>query len=343
MIAEPLARLLDERPLAAPDVRQVFGLLVDPRAEDADRAALLVALSARPRSRAELIAFAREMRRLARPFDVPRRDRAVDLCGSGGAPNPSFNVSTVAALVVRAAGGRVVKHGNRSRRICGSSDLLEALGLPVTGSAAFARATYGRLGIAFLHAPLFHPATAAVGPVRQRLGVPTIFNRLGPLSNPARPARQVSGAADVGAAAEAADALRGLGVARGITMSSDDGCDEFSPARPTTAFVWDRGSARRLRIRPERLLPREDRRGAWGALPPAAAAEEAERILAGGGGARRGSILLTAGAALWVQGRARDLSGGVARARESLDSGEPERLLGRLRDLATHYGPGAVP
>ncbi len=340
MIADQLARLLEVRPLAPRDVRRAFETLVDPATEDADRAALLVALTVRPRSRNELIAFAREMRRHARPFAVPARDRAIDLCGSGGAPNPSFNVSTVAALVVRAAGGYVVKHGNRSRRICGSSDLLEALGLPVTRSLAFARASYDRLGISFLHAPLYHPETAAVGPVRQRLGVPTIFNRLGPLSNPARPSRQVSGAADVRSAAEAAEALRGLGVARGISMSSDDGCDEFSPGRPTTAFVWDGAPPRRIRVRPERLLPPEDRRGTWGALPPGPAAEEAERILAGGGGARRGSVLLTAGAALWVQGRAPDLVQGVARARDSLDGGEPERLLARLRLLAAHYGPG---
>jgi anthranilate phosphoribosyltransferase len=333
MIGPVLERLLDPAPLGGPDARATLDALLEPAADEADRAALLVALTARGDAPAELVAFAREMRRRAVPFPTGRK-AVVDLCGSGGAETPSFNVSTVSALVVRAAGVPVVKHGNRSRRVCGSSDLLAALGLPVMDSVPFARQSFERLGIAFLHAPLFHPATRAVASTRARLGVPTIFNRLGPLSNPARPRFQVSGVARPSVGPTTARALRDLGVRAGMTMVSDDGSDEFSPRSPTTAFVWSGARMRRLRIQPASFLPPEDRRGPWGPLPPKEAAEETERIVAGGGGARRGSVLLTSGAALWVAGRARSLTEGVAGARAALDGGGAERLLVRLRALA---------
>ncbi len=341
MITDELRRLLEPEPLGPSDARRVFADLIARTTDDGDRAALLVALSAHRRTAEELRLFAEEMRRKARPFAVPRADRAIDLCGSGGARTPSFNVSTVAALVARAAGARVVKHGNRSRRICGSSDLLEALGLPVTTSVAFARASYRRYGIAFLHAPLFHPATASVAAARQRVGIPTIFNRLGPLSNPAQPRFQVSGAADPRAAEEVAEVLRAMGVDHGLTMASEDGCDEFSPVAPTRVVQWSGRKVRKRRLRPETYLPSEDRRGSWGALLPPAARDEAERILAGGGGARRGSVLLTAGSALQVTGLAADLRTGVARATDALDGGAAERLLEDLRSLGERYAPRA--
>ncbi len=337
MTGAVLPRLLDPRPLSRGDVRATFEALIATDADDVDRAAILLALRARGDPPDELAEFAREMRRRALPFPVPSYDHPIDLCGSGGAPRPSFNVSTVSALVVRAAGQPVVKHGNRSRRVCGSSDVLAALGLPVLTSLAFARASYHKFGIAFLHAPLFHPATRAVAAVRRRLGVPTIFNRLGPLSNPARVAGQVTGAVDAPTARSTAEVLRRLGVAHGISMTSDEGCDEFSPQRASTAFVWGPRGVRRRRVHPELVLDAEDRRGPWGELPPPAAAEEVERILAGGGGARRGSVLLTSGAALWVSGKSSSIGAGVKRARQALDSGAAERLLAGLRGLAARY------
>ena len=337
MTAIDLGRLLDPRVLTAREARRAFDALTSETSDDVDRAAILLALSTRGSPPEELAAFAREMRRRAVPFPIPARDRPVDLCGSGGARRPSFNVSTVSAFVVRAAGLPVAKHGNRSRGVCGSSDLLTALGFPVLTSIPFARASYRRYGIAFLHAPLFHPSTRAVAPVRRRLGVPTIFNRLGPLSNPAQVRCQVTGTVDVPTAVTTAAVLRSLGVPRGAAMTSDDGCDEFSPVAPTTAIVWNPSRTHRLRIRPGAFLSADDQRGGWGPLPPPAAAEETERILAGGGGARRGSVLLTSGTALWVAGKARTLRAGVDRAREALDSGGAETVLNQLRALAAGY------
>ena len=330
-----LERLLAPSALAAPEARATFDALLAPEASDTERAAILVALASRREDAVELAEFALEMRRRAVPFPVPPEDRPVDLCGSGGAPRPSYNVSTVSAFVVAAAGVPVVKHGNRSARApSGSSDLLEALGLPVTTRPDLARATYAKFHLAFLHAPLFHPATAVVAPARMLLGFPTIFNRLGPLSNPARVPFQVVGVPDLGTAGRVADAMRRLGVRGGLAMTSSEGCDEFSPHGATLAFRWIAGPPRRLLFRPERYLTAEDRRGDWGPLPPGEAAEEAERILAGGGGARRGSVLLTSGAAIWVSGRAPTLPAGIDRAREALDSGSAEELLGELRELA---------
>ena len=338
MIEEVLGRLLDRRELSAPDVDRTFDALTASTAVDAERTALLVALSARPGSTVELVRFAEALRRRAVPFPVSRRDRAVDLCGSGGAPVPSFNVSTVGAIVVAAAGASVVKHGNRSSRgPCGSSDLLEALGLPVTTSLAFSRVSYRRHRLAFLHAPLYHPATRSVVPARRLVGIPTIFNRLGPLSNPARVPFQVVGVASREAVVPVATALGRLGVARAVAMSSEDGCDEFSPRRPTHFALWDGRRVRTGRLSPERLLEGEERRGEWGALPPPAAAEETRRILAGGGGARRGAVLLTGGVALWVSGRAPSIPRGIAKARESLDDGRADRLLESLERLASRF------
>jgi anthranilate phosphoribosyltransferase len=314
--------------------------LIDPRSGDSRRIALLLALARRRGSAEELTRFVLELQRRAVPFPVPRADRPIDLCGSGGARTPSFNVSTVSAFVVAAAGVPVVKHGNRSSRgLCGSSDLLEALGLPVTESLAFGRATYRRLRLAFLHAPLYHPATRAVAAARRAVGVPTLFNQLGPLSNPAPIAYQLVGVADLETARSAAEVLRNLGRRRAMAVTSTEGCDEFSPRRETRAVVW---TGRRLVARTFRaadLLPSEDRKGEWGALPPPLAAEEARRILAGGGGARRGSVLLTTGAALWLAGATRDLAQGIARARDALDSGRAEALLDEMVALAHRYGP----
>ncbi len=341
-LSRTLSRLLDPATLSPGAARATLAELLGASTSDLERASVLVALAARDLAASELAAFALEMRKRARPFSVPAADRPVDLCGSGGAPRASFNVSTVSAFVVAAAGTPVVKHGNRSARgRCGSSDLLEALGLPVTTSVPFARSSYRRFHLAFLHAPLYHPATRSVAEARRRLGIPTLFNRLGPLSNPARVPYQVVGVPDLATARQVVSAFPALGVRRGVAMTSDEGCDEFSPRSETTAVVWDGSARRTMRVRPSRYLLPEDRRGDWGALPPPAAAAEAERILAGGGGARRGSVLLTSGTAIWVAGRASTLARGVALAREALDDGRAERLLEGLRGLAAGYREAA--
>jgi anthranilate phosphoribosyltransferase len=333
-----LERLHDVRPLSTADAHRTFETLISPRSDDTRRVALLVALARRRLDAGELTRFVRELKQKAVPFPVPPSDHPVDLCGSGGARTPSFNVSTVSAFVVAAAGVPVVKHGNRSSRgLCGSSDLLEALGLPVTTSRAFGSATYRKLRLAFLHAPLYHPATRTVTAARRAIASPTVFNQLGPLSNPANISYQLVGVADLATARNAAEVLRNLGRRRAMALTSSEGCDEFSPRHRTRTVLWTGRSMIGRSVSAADLLPPEDRKGSWGALPAEAAAEEARRILAGGGGARRGSVLLTSGAALWVAGAAARLSAGVERARDTLDSGRAEALLERMRGIGRDY------
>jgi anthranilate phosphoribosyltransferase len=337
---EILDRLLAQQELNARQVRLVVARLVDPSTDDLERAALLVALRAKGETPAEVQAFARELRRRSNAFPVPRADGAVDLCGSGGANTPSFNIGTVSAFVVRAAGVPVAKHGNRSARgsvkgYAGSSDLLEALGLPITTSTGFALESYRRYQLAFLHAPLYHTATSAVVSVRKGLGVPTIFNQLGPLTNPANVPYQVVGCPEPVVAERVAHILPNLGVLAGLAVAGDGGTDEFSPTGISRCVLWSRGRTTHRNIRASELLGPDDRRGSWAPLPAAAAADEANRLLAGGGGARRGSVLLTSGAALWISGRAPNLRAGVELAQLALDSGRAEALLRAMQELAS--------
>jgi anthranilate phosphoribosyltransferase len=341
-----LERLLSHRDLSPREVRTVVARLVDAGTDDLERAAWLVALRAKGETRAEIQAFARELRRRSKAFSGPRADGAVDLCGSGGARTPSFNIGTVSAFVVRAAGVPVAKHGNRSARgslhgYAGSSDLLDALGLPVTTSTEFARESYRRYRLAFLHAPLYHTATTAVMPVRRGLGIPTIFNHLGPLTNPANVPFQVVGCPEPAVAEDVARILPNLGVRAGVAVAGHDGTDEFSPTGSSSCVTWFRGRRARRMVRAADLLEADERKGSWGPLPAPAAADEANRLLAGGGGARRGSILLTSGAALWVSGRAPSLTAGIQRARLALDSGLAESLLRALQGLASQRRWGA--
>jgi anthranilate phosphoribosyltransferase len=334
-----LDKLLAQRELTRPEVRGLVARLIDPSVDDLEKAALLVSLRTKGETRSELHAFARELRARSLVFAGPREAGAVDLCGSGGARTPSYNIGTVSAFVVRAAGVPVAKHGNRSARgaaqgYAGSSDLLEALGLPVTSSRDFARESFRRYGIAFLHAPLYHTATNAVISVRRGLGISTIFNQLGPLTSPAAVSYQVVGCPTFSTAERVAEILPDLGVRAGLAVAGEDGADEFSPKGPSRYIVWAHGRRRRKVLRASDLLDPDDRKGNWGPLPAPRAAAEARRLLAGGGGARRGSILLTSGAALWVVGRAPSLSDGVREAERALDSGAAEALLHTLQDLA---------
>ncbi len=339
MTSKILDRLFARRDLTPGQVRALVGRLVDPTTDDLERAAFLVAIRTKGETPAEVQAFARELRRRSNAFPGPRADGAVDLCGSGGARMPSFNVGTVSAFVVRAAGVPVAKHGNRSARgsvrgYAGSSDLLEALGLPVATSSDFARESYRRYGLAFLHAPLYHTATSAVAAVRRGLGIPTIFNQLGPLTNPANVPFQVVGCPELAVAERVAGILPNLGVRAGLAVTGDNDTDEFSPSGTSHCVLWTGGRRTRRTVRAADYLEPQDRRGSWAPLPASAAAEEASRLLAGGGGARRGSILLTSGAALWISGRAPNLRDGVQRAQEALDSGRAEGLLRALQALA---------
>ena len=177
-------------------------------------------------------------------------------------------------------------------------------------------------------------ASGSVSAARRALGIPTLFNRLGPLCNPAPVRFQVAGAPSPALARTFADVLGRLGVRRGVAMASADGCDEFSPRAPTAAYTWTAAGRRGRTVHPQTYLARRERTGPWTPLAPPQAALETERILRGGNGARRGAVVLTSGIALWLAGTAGSVAEGVTKARAVLDDGRAAAALAELRELA---------
>lgn len=335
-----LAQLQRGEDLAPDDARSLARALIEEDLPEALVGALLSALSSKGESEEEIFAFAQTLRERARAFPGPREAGAVDLCGTGGATRPTFNISTVSAFVVAGAGASVAKHGNASARgPCGSSDLLEALGLPVKTSVAFAEASWREARLAFLHAPLFHTATRRVAPVRRALGTRTIFNLLGPLTSPAAVRFQLVGCLSKPYARSAAATLARVGVERFLLVHGARGADELVPDGP--GWTLGGGStegALRLeegRVDPREYLSRGECRGDLSPLPPVAAAETTRRVLSGKEQeARMGAVLLTSGAALEVSRHARDLAEGVALARAAIEEGRAREKLESLTALS---------
>lgn len=330
-----LEKLLRHEDLSEEEAGTIVELLMGGNLADAQAGGLLAALSSKGETVPELLVFARALRLRSTPFLRETTADALDLCGTGGAPRPTFNVSTVSAFVVAAAGVPVAKHGNVSARgTCGSSDLLEALGLPVRTSISFAEESFRRHHLAFLHAPLYHPATRGVAKLRQALGVRTIFNQLGPLTNPSGVRVQVVGAHSMEYAEHAVQVLLQLGCVRVLGVHGLGGTDEFSPQEPSEVVVGGKGGMERLRVEPPGYLFPEERIGSWAPLPPTEAAGETVRLLQGGMGSRRGAILLTSGAALWLSGKVGDLREGVEVARGAIDSGAAREKMLSLQALS---------
>ncbi len=267
------------------------------------------------------------MRRVA-----TRRSPLLDTCGPGGLGRDLFNVSTAAAIVAAGAGAAVAKHGNRSisSRV-GSADVLAAAGVEVDLEPGRAGRILDEAGLVFLFAPAFHPAMKELGTVRRELGVRTIFNALGPLANPAGAGRQLIGVGRPELARLLADALAALGTERAIVFHSENGLDELTPGVPAFGIEVEEG-----RTRPWRLEADDLRQEAVSvdALAGGDAAENADmlaRLLQGEPGPRREAVLLNAGVALVVEGRARNAAEGYGLARSAVDSGQARRRLECLR------------
>jgi anthranilate phosphoribosyltransferase len=307
----------------------VLAEIMEGRSSDVQTGAFLVALRAKGETVPELVGLARTMRALAAPVRAERAD-LVDTAGTGGGPS-TFNVSTTAALVAAAAGCAVAKHGNRSSTSrCGSAELLEALGVNIELDPGQVGRCIDEVGFGFMFAPRHHSAMAHVVPVRKALAVRTIFNFLGPLTNPAGAGRQLLGVADRGYQETIAEALVGLGSERAMVVSADDGVDELAISSRTRVIeVADRGTEEwYVEAAEYGLQPADLAEVAGGSPEENAAASRA--VLTGGGGPRRDLVLLNAGAAIYVGGRAADLGGGVERAAEAIDSGAAAELLERL-------------
>ena len=291
---------------------------------------LLVALAMKGETVDELVGFARTMRAQAAkvPLAALQGSSLVDTCGTGGDSSNSFNISTVSALVVAGAGGPVAKHGNRSiSSRCGSADVLEALGVNVQLTPEQVGASIESVGIGFLFAPLIHPAMRYAQPVRGELKMRTVFNMLGPLTNPAGAGAQVVGVFDRKLVPMMAEALVGLGLRRGFVVHGSDGLDEITTTGPTLVAEIVGGKVVEGRITPDDFgLPTAQPDDLVGGDREANAAI-AREILAGGPGPKRDIVVANAAAALVAAGRAEDFREGARLAAKSIDSGAALRAL----------------
>ncbi len=315
--------------LTADHASAVLAEIMGGRADAVQTGAFLIALRAKGETVPELVGLARTMRSLATPVSTRRTD-LVDTAGTGGGPS-TFNVSTTAALIAAGAGCAVAKHGNRSSTSrCGSADLLEALGVNIELDAEDVGRCIDEIGFGFMFAPRHHAATAHVMPARKALGVRTIFNFLGPLTNPAGANRQLLGVADRHYQETIAEALVGLGSVRALVVAADDGLDELSIHSPTRVIEVADGRTSEWFVEPGQfgLAPAELEAVAGGSPEENAAAVRA--VLAGEPGPGRDLCLLNAAAAIYVGGLAADLSEGVAKAAAAVDSGAAGNVLERL-------------
>jgi len=329
-----LQRLIDRQDLDGSEVEQFIGDVMDGRAEGPEVAAVLVALRMKGETGVEVAAAARAMRHRAVRVPVSAPDRAVDTCGTGGDGAGTVNISTAAALAAAAAGVPVAKHGNRSvSSRCGSADVLEACGVNLDVAPDGLARMHDELGIAFLFAPRLHPAMAAVMPVRRALAVRTVFNLLGPLTNPAGVRRQVIGVWGSDVIDVVAGALAELGAVHALVVHSDDGLDELSVSAPSSVSeVRDGQVTGRWRVVPGDLgIADQDTR----ALTGGDAEHNAGRLRSILAGEERSAaseaVTLNAAAALYVGGVASDLGEGVEKVRRVLASGV---ALARLEELA---------
>ncbi|WP_292064525.1 anthranilate phosphoribosyltransferase [Brevundimonas sp. UBA7664] len=323
-----LAKLVDGRILSADEAHDFFAACLRGEPTPAQVAAAVTALRIRGETVEEIAAFATAMREAARTLDHPYD--AIDTCGTGGDGQHTFNISTAAALVLAGAGLKVAKHGNRAMSSkSGSSDVLSVLGVNLQATPAQQRRSLDEAGIAFLFAPAYHGAMRHVGPVRAEIGFRTVFNLLGPLSNPAGAKRQVMGVYDPRLLEPLAEVLGRLGATRAWTVHGQ-GLDELTTTGETEVAEWKDGAVRRFTVTPEDAgLPR----ASLDALRGGDAEENAaalRALLDGATGAYRDIVLLNAAAALVVADRAADLAEGAVLAATVIDDGRAARALADL-------------
>ncbi len=330
-----LVRLLEGRTLSEEESSNAFRSIMSGKADHAEIGALLALMATRLPTVDELVGAARVMReRVDRLETGVAPEDLLDTAGTGGAPK-TFNVSTAAAIVAAASGARVAKHGNRSRTGRGSAEVLEALGVDVGAGRETQRACLERAGVCFCFAIHHHPAARHAMPVRKALGFPTLFNLLGPLTNPAGAGRQVMGVYRADFVPIVAEALARLDSVRALVMHSDDGLDEFSLGASNLVAQVDRGSVRAYRVDPAELgltpTPYTDLQARD--LPHAV--ELVRSILSGDErGPAREIVLLNAAAAIHAAGQSDDIESGISIAAQSIDFGDAMRTLETLVEVS---------
>ena len=334
MLEKFIARLVEGQGLSEAEAHEAMGAIMAGQTTDAQIAGFLVALRIKGETVAEIAGCALAMREAATRISVGGLD-VVDTCGTGGTGKGTFYVSSAAALVAAGAGVPIAKHGNRGATShCGSADVLQALGVNIEAEPAVVERCIREAGIGFLFAPALHKAMKyAIGPRRQ-LGVRTVFNILGPLTNPAGARRQVVGVASAALVEPIAGVLKRLGSRRAMVVHSDDGMDEISICDRTLAARLDAESIDIVALTPEDVGLERAARSEIAAADAAQSVKAIHSVLAGEKGARRDIVLLNAGAAVWAGGKADSLTEGVAAAAESVDSGRAQAALERLVRLS---------
>jgi anthranilate phosphoribosyltransferase len=331
-----LHQVTSRRNLNAPEAREAMLVILNGEASTPQVAAFLVALKMKGETAGELTGFARAMRERSQRVEMKLDGVALlDTCGTGGDAASTFNISTVAAFVTAGAGVRVAKHGNRSiSSNCGSADLLEALGIPPTGETLRMRDSIEQIGIGFLFAPAMHTAMRHAQPARLELKMRTVFNLLGPLTNPAGATHQLIGAPSPAAAELMANAMAALGTERTFVVHGSDGMDEVTTTGSTSVFEVRGGAVSEHCWTPEDF---HVRRANGDELAGGDATHNrviAEAILAGDPGPARDIVLVNAAAALMAAGAASNPREGMALAAEAIDSGAAAKKLEALREFA---------
>ena len=335
-----LSMLAARQHLGADEAATAMHVIMSGDATAGQIGAFLLALRTKGETVDEIDGLARTMLGFANEVHPP--GPVIDTCGTGGDRSHTFNISTTAAIVVAGAGVPVAKHGNRAASShCGSADLLEALGVHIDLDARGVERCLEEAGIAFMFAPRFHPAMRHAGPVRGELRVPTVFNFLGPLTNPARPYAQVVGVSDERMLPLMAEVLARRGV-RAKLFRGEDGLDELTTTGISTIYDVKDGGVRETHLDPEDLGLQRAKLGDLAGGTPRESADLVRRLLDGEPGSRRDVVLLNAGAALHVAGFAGSLQEGMATAARSIDDGDAARTLATWVDVSQGAGGTAA-
>ena len=338
-VKDAIIRVVDGQDLSGGEAAAAMREIVEGQATTAQIGALLVGLRMKGETAEEIAGLARVMREYATPVTVS--DDAVDIVGTGGDGAHSFNISTISAFVVAAAGGKVAKHGNRGiTSACGAADILQALDIAIELTPDQVAYSVREAGFGFMFAPLYHPAMKhAIGP-RREIGVRTVFNLLGPITNPAGVRRQLTGVAVPDVAERIARVLALLGSERALVVHGSDGLDEISISAPTVGYLVEQGAVSQLEITPAQFglsfAAKEDVRGGNVEDNLRLAAE----VLNGQPGPARDVVLMNAGAGLFVAGLAESLEAGARLAAELLDTGKVREQLERIQRISAEIKEG---
>ena len=335
---EAINRLSDKREIFFDEMVDLFRQVMEGKVTPVQLSAILMGLHVKTESVSEIAAAAQVMREFATKVDVGEMPNLVDTCGTGGDKAHTFNISTAAAFVAAAAGAKVAKHGGRSvSSQSGSADVLETLGVNVNLTAAQVAESIRQVGLGFMFAPNHHPAMKYAAPVRKELGMRTILNILGPLTNPAGAPNQVMGVFHGDLVGIQARVLKELGSTHVMVVHGEDGLDEISLGGPTLVAELKRGFITEFKIEPRQFGMDTASIESLMAVDKDDSAKMVRAALDNQAGPARDIVMLNAGAAIYVSGIAGDLWGGVAKAREVIESGQARTKLDQLIKFTTKF------